>query len=173
MTDKSYRAVFVLVFLTGTGFCIGGIWVKDLLIPGGALVTGSLAMYSQAFMALIKGRARSLSAPVEADPESRQSTAATASPAPLVMQYKTSDGIDKKSHTTSALTFIKRFSWQDSKGHHTRTIETSKTEERVSMDEVERAPSDATEYYSTRGEDSDRNLERRSPRIANRSLVVD
>lgn len=171
MTDKSYRAVFVLAFITGTGFCIGGIWVKDLLVPGGALVTGALAMYSQTFMALIKGRARSLSAPV--DPESQLSSAAAATPAPLVLEYKTSDGIDKKSHATSALMFVKRFSWHDAQGHHTRTTETSKTEERVSAGEVEREASEASAYYSAQGGDSERSLERRSPRAANRSLVVD
>lgn len=163
MKDKTYRFVFFVVFITGVGFCIGGIWIPDLLVPGGALVTGALGMYSQVILALIKnpaGRLRSSSLPT--DPE-----ASPRAPAPLTLKYKTSDGSDKKPHASSTLTFTKRLSWLDGAGHHTRTTEMTKLEERISGSELDRGSnaSEGSAYYSAvDGVAEGPAPERRSPR---------
>lgn len=45
------KLVFWCSLIAGVALCIGGIWLAPLLVPGGILLAGSLAMYQSAYAA--------------------------------------------------------------------------------------------------------------------------
>lgn len=42
----NHKIAFTLMLVSGIALCIGGIWLTPLLIPGAALISGAVGMYS-------------------------------------------------------------------------------------------------------------------------------
>jgi len=46
LPTNKHKIAFALMIISGTALCVGGIWVAPLLIPGSALLSGAVGMYS-------------------------------------------------------------------------------------------------------------------------------
>lgn len=46
----NHKIAFTLMLVSGIALCVGGIWLAPLLIPGAALISGAVGMYSGVFV---------------------------------------------------------------------------------------------------------------------------
>ncbi len=46
LPTNNHKIAFTLMLISGVALCIGGIWLAPLLIPGAALISGAVGMYS-------------------------------------------------------------------------------------------------------------------------------
>lgn len=46
LPTTNHKIAFTLMLISGTALCVGGIWLAPLLIPGSALISGAVGMYS-------------------------------------------------------------------------------------------------------------------------------